>query len=545
MSKVLTHRCQSKHQPPLHRSIRSGACTSQPHSMSNNPPLLSLKNITKRYPAIVANDSINLDVHANSIHAILGENGAGKSTLMKLVYGLIEGDAGEMLWQGKRVRLRNPAAARKLGIGMVFQHFSLFETLSVVENISLTIPGSRQSLSEKIRQIGERFQLTVNPEAFVHSLSVGERQRVEIIRCLLQDLKLLILDEPTSVLPPQHISSLFDALRKLRDSGVAILFISHKLEEIRELCDTATVLRGGKVAGSVDPTKASAQELATLMIGHEVPTVRARASGSQSSAPRLQLTAVSVPSDDPFGTSLHNIDLQVYGGEIVGIAGVSGNGQKELSRLISGEQIEKHLAPDAICMMGQPVTQLNAAQRRELSFAFVPEERLGRGAVPPMALAQNSLLTAFNRSLSGQGFVNRKKLTQYTDDCIEEFDVRCGGARATASSLSGGNLQKFIIGRELKLSPQLLFVAQPTWGVDIGASTAIRQRLLNLRDEGIAVLVVSEELEELFEVTDRLHVINGGRLSPPLTTADVTPNDIGKYMIGRQHADSQDSQHAV
>lgn len=511
---------------------------------SAEPALLSLVNITKRYPSVVANDNICLEVHRNSIHAVLGENGAGKSTLMKLVYGLIEGDTGEMRWQGKAIHLRNPAAARKLGIGMVFQHFSLFETLSVVENISLTIPGSRAELSQKIRDIGERFQLTVNPEASVHSLSVGERQRVEIIRCLLQDLKLLILDEPTSVLPPQHISALFDALRKLRDSGVAILFISHKLEEIRELCDTATVLRGGKVAGTVDPTAVTAQQLTTLMIGHEVTAVHNRTAAQLSDAPRLQLDSVSVHSADPFGTSLQDINLQVYGGEIVGIAGVSGNGQQELSRLISGEQLEPDLAPDAIRIMGQSVTRLGAAERRALGFAFVPEERLGRGAVPPMSLAKNSLLTAFSKSMLKQGFVRQRQQHQYTNDCITAFDVRCGGTDATASSLSGGNLQKFIIGRELMLEPGLLFVAQPTWGVDIGAATAIRQRLLDLRNAGIAVLLVSEELEELFEVTDRLHVINGGTLSPSLNTSEVTPNDIGEYMIGQRQSTNQSTAHA-
>ncbi len=512
--------------------------------MTASPALLSLRNITKRYPAVVANDNICLEVHANSIHAVLGENGAGKSTLMKLVYGLIESDSGELYWQGQRVELRNPAAARKLGIGMVFQHFSLFETLSVVENISLTIAGSRQVLSQKIIDIGERFQLKVNPDASVHSLSVGERQRVEIIRCLLQDLKLLILDEPTSVLPPQHISALFEALRKLRDSGVAILFISHKLEEIRDLCDTATVLRGGKVAGSINPARASTQELATLMIGHEVAGVNTgsnaqTSSNSQSSDHALlQLNAVTVSSDDPFGTSLHDINLQVNSGEIVGIAGVSGNGQKELSRLISGEQMEKHLPAESIKMIGQPVTRLGAAERRALGFAFVPEERLGRGAVPVMSLAKNTLLTTFYQGMLSQGFIRGGKLKRYTDECIEKFDVRCGGAQAMAGSLSGGNLQKFIIGRELMLSPRLLFVAQPTWGVDIGAATAIRQRLIDLRNTGIGILIVSEELEELFEVTDRIHVINSGRLSPSLTTAEVTPNDIGEYMISHNQRGS-------
>ena len=515
--------------------------------MSTEPraPLLSLRGITKRYPSVIANDNIHLDVHANSIHAVLGENGAGKSTLMKLVYGLVEADSGEILWQGRHVNLKNPAVARKLGIGMVFQHFSLFETLSVVENISMTMPGSRKTLTRRIEDIGEQYQLSVNPRASVASLSVGERQRVEIIRCLLQDLELLILDEPTSVLPPQQISSLFYALRKLRDSGVAILFISHKLEEIRELCDTATVLRHGKVSGTVDPTQTNTQELAKLMIGHDVPSVHARQVWQQGNQKLLQLTSVSVPSSDPFGTSLYDINLHVCSGEIVGIAGVSGNGQQELSRLISGEETDKRLPGSAIQMMGKQVTHWTAAQRRALGFSFVPEERLGRGAVPPMSLAKNTLLTASSKDLLSGGFLKNKAIHRLTATCIADFDVRCGGTRATANSMSGGNLQKFIIGRELMLSPNLLFVAQPTWGVDIGAATAIRQRLLDLRDAGIGVLIISEEIDELFEVTDRLHVINSGVLSPGMITADVTAHDVGEFMIGTQHAHQQDVQHGV
>jgi len=516
---------------------------------SANPavaPLLSLHQITKRYPAIIANDSISLDVDPGSIHAILGENGAGKSTLVKLVYGLIEPDSGHISWQGERVDLRSTAAARKLGIGMVFQHFSLFETLSVVENISLTLPGSRASLSKRIREMGERYQLIVNPEASVHSLSVGERQRVEIIRCLMQDLKLLILDEPTSVLPPQHISSLFDALRKLRDSGVAILFISHKLEEIRQLCDKATILRNGKVASTVNPADSSATELATLMIGHDVPAVSTRATQTIADKPLLEVNSVSSKSPDPFGTSLDNIQLRVHGGEIVGIAGVSGNGQQELSRLLSGERIDSQLGLGAIRMMDNDVTHMGAADRRGLGFSFVPEERLGRGAVPSMALSKNTLLTAYSKGLLKNGFLRKKQIRNYTQECITDFDVRCGGSESTANSLSGGNLQKFIIGRELMLQPKLLFVAQPTWGVDIGASTAIRQRLIDLRDSGIAILIISEEIEELFEITDRLHVMNRGSLSPPLITAEVTPNDVGEYMIGTQssHSSQTDTSHA-
>jgi len=505
-------------------------------STVTTPPLLSLRHVTKRYPAVIANDDISLDVEAGSIHAILGENGAGKSTLMKLAYGVIEPDAGEILWRGEPVDLRSTSAARKLGIGMVFQHFSLFETLSVVENISLTIPGSRKDLAKRIIELGVDYELDVDPNASVHSLSVGERQRVEIIRCLMQDLKLLILDEPTSVLPPQHVKALFDALRKLRDNNVAILFISHKLEEIRELCDTATILRGGKVTGTVNPNNESTQQLATLMIGQDIPQVEARAHERDTDVPRLQVSQLSLPSNSPFGTDLNEIDLTVYGGEIVGVAGVSGNGQQELSRLLSGEVTNTSLATNSISMMGQAVTQLNAIERRRLGFSFVPEERLGRGAVPPMSLAKNSLLTAFDKGMHRRGFLKKRRMNEYTNQCIQDFDIRCGGIEASATSLSGGNLQKFIVGRELMLNPKLLFLAQPTWGVDIGAATAIRQRLLDLRDSGVAILVISEDLEELFQITDRMYVIRSGSLSPSLQTAEVTPNDIGKYMIGREQS---------
>ncbi|MEX0344766.1 MAG: ABC transporter ATP-binding protein [Rhizobiaceae bacterium] len=498
-------------------------------------PLLSLRNITKRYPTLIANDQIDLDVMPGSIHAVLGENGAGKSTLMKLVYGVIEADEGEFYWEGAPIDLRNTATARKLGIGMVFQHFSLFETLSVVENISMTIPGNRRELAQRISELGASYHLEVDPSALVHSLSVGERQRVEIIRCLMQDLKLLILDEPTSVLPPQHVRSLFEALRKLQSTGVAILYISHKLEEIRELCDTATILRDGKVTGTVNPNEKTSRELATLMIGRNIPHVVARPHEIDTEKPVLKVENLGAINPDPFGTHLSNINLSVYGGEIVGIAGVSGNGQQELARLISGEDRLRDLPANSIEMMGMPVANLGVTERRNMGFAFVPEERLGRGAVPSMALAQNALLTAYERGMLSRGFIQKKAVDRYTSDCISDFDVRCSGTQATANSLSGGNLQKFIVGRELMLEPKLLFVSQPTWGVDIGAAVSIRQRLLDLRDRGVAILVISEELEELYEVSDRLYVIRSGTLSPSLATADVSPDDIGEYMIGEEH----------
>lgn len=494
-------------------------------------PLLSLRGISKNYGQIRANQDIDLDVAPQSIHAILGENGAGKSTLMKLIYGVEQPDDGTVVWNGEPLSLASPAEARRKGIGMVFQHFSLFETLTVVENIRLVVPGRKALLAERIRALGREFGLEVDPLAHVHALSVGERQRVEIIRCLMTDPKLLILDEPTSVLPPQAVEKLFDTLRRLRDRGVAILFISHKLEEIRAVCDRATILRGGRVTGHVDPREHDAHDLARMMIGRDMPAPMPALplSGGEK---RLEIIGLDHRPDDPFGVPLSGISLTVRAGEILGIAGISGNGQSELAALISGERVLEKEQRDRIYMMGEDVGARDAAARRQLGFAFVPEERLGRGAVPEMSLVLNSLLTAHPLKLLRHGLVDKAKATAFTNACIRQYDVRTPGPDAEAGALSGGNLQKFIVGREIMLSPKLLFVAQPTWGVDVGAASAIRRRLVTLRNEGMAILVISEELEELFELCDSIQVLHHGRLGPPLVTRDTRPEEIGRYMIG-------------
>lgn len=494
-------------------------------------PLLSLRGISKSYGQIKANQAIDLDVAPRSIHAVLGENGAGKSTLMKLIYGVEQPDDGTVLWNGEALSLASPAEARRRGIGMVFQHFSLFETLTVVENIQLVVPGSKADLMEGIRTLGRDFGLEVDPLAHVHALSVGERQRVEIIRCLMTDPKLLILDEPTSVLPPQAVEKLFDTLRRLRDRGVSILFISHKLEEIRAICDRATVLRGGRVTGNVDPREHDAHELARMMIGRDMPEP-IPALPLPEGEKRLEIIGLDHTPDDPFAVRLSGITLTVRAGEILGIAGVSGNGQSELAALISGETVLPREKSDRIYMMGRDVGALDAATRRRLGFAFVPEDRLGRGAVPEMSLVLNSLLTAHPLKLLKNGLIDRAEAADFTRDCIRQYDVRTPGPEAEAGSLSGGNLQKFIVGREIMLSPKLLFVAQPTWGVDVGAATAIRRRLISLRNEGMAILVISEELEELFELCDSIQVLYHGTLSPPLVTRDTRPEEVGRYMIG-------------
>ena len=499
------------------------------------PTLLSLRGISKSYGQVQANREIDLDVAPQSIHAILGENGAGKSTLMKLIYGVEQPDDGTVVWEGEPLNLASPAEARRKGIGMVFQHFSLFETLTVVENIQLVVPGRKPDLAERIRKLGRDFGLEVDPLAHVHALSVGERQRVEIIRCLMTDPKLLILDEPTSVLPPQAVEKLFDTLRRLRDRGVSILFISHKLEEIRAICDHATILRGGRVTGNVDPRDHDAHDLAKLMIGRDMPEPMPAVAHSGGEK-RLEIVGLNHRRDDPFAVSLSDISLTVRAGEILGIAGISGNGQSELAALISGETTLPHDQRDRIFMMGKDVDALDAAARRLLGFAFVPEDRLGRGAVPEMSLVLNSLLTAHPLKLLRHGLVDRAKAAAFTRECIREYDVRTPGPNAEAGALSGGNLQKFIVGREIMLSPKLLFVAQPTWGVDIGAASAIRRRLVALRNEGMAILVISEELEELFELCDSIQVLHHGRISPPLVTRDTRPEDIGRYMIGAHAA---------
>lgn len=497
-------------------------------------PLLSLRGISKSYGQIQANTAIDLDVAPKSIHAILGENGAGKSTLMKLIYGVEQPDDGTVIWEGQAVHFTSPASARRKGIGMVFQHFSLFETLTVLENIRLVVPGRMADLKEKVEALARDFGLDVDPFAHVHTLSVGERQRVEIIRCLMTSPKLLILDEPTSVLPPQMVDKLFDTLRRLRDGGVSILFISHKLEEIRAVCDRATILRGGRVTGNIDPRAHDAHDLASMMIGRDMPAPMP-AQPISGGDTQLEIIGLDYVPSDPFGVSLSGITLKVQAGEILGIAGISGNGQSELAALISGEIRLGREQPDRIYMMGEDVGRFDAAARRKLGFAFVPEDRLGRGAVPEMSLVLNSLLTAHSLQLLKRGLIDTARATALTEDCIRQYDVRTTGPYAEAGSLSGGNLQKFIVGREIMLSPKLLFVAQPTWGVDIGAASAVRSRLVALRNEGMAILVISEELEELFEICDSIQVLHHGTLSLPLVTRNIKPEDIGRYMLGAQH----------
>jgi simple sugar transport system ATP-binding protein len=494
-------------------------------------PRLMLTGITKHYPGVVANDDVSLSVLPGEIHAVLGENGAGKSTLMKIIYGVTRPDAGTILWNGRYETISAPSQARRLGIGMVFQHFSLFETLTVWENIALAldeyVPTAK--LAARITQVSDRYELPIDPHRLVHSMSVGERQRVEIVRCLLQEPKLLIMDEPTSVLTPQAVLALFQTLRRLASEGCSILYISHKLDEIRALCDTATVLRGGRVSATAIPRNETSESLARLMIGGEL--AECRLAPREPREVRLEVSHLSLQPPDPFGTSLKDISLTVRSGEILGIAGVSGNGQKELMAALSGERPSPK--GSMIKLMGQPVGTLNPARRRAHGLTFVPEERLGRGAVPAMSLANNALLTGARKGMVKRGIIRPSVMRFFSNNVIERFKVKCGDEQSVASSLSGGNLQKYIVGREIMLQPKMMIVAQPTWGVDVGAAQLIRQALIDLRDGGVGLLVISEELDELFSISDQIAVLAGGRLSPSITPAETSIEQIGTWMSGK------------
>ena len=502
---------------------------SQPYPGS--PDRLELRGIRKAYPAVVANDDVSLRVAPGEIHAVVGENGAGKSTLMKIIYGIVQPDAGEMLWNGREVVITSPAEAQQLGIGMVFQHFALFDTLTVAENIALAMSGEGPlgELSARIADVASKYGLPVDPSRHIYTMSVGERQRVEIIRALLQKPGLLILDEPTSVLTPQAVEKLFETLRQVAAEGCSILYISHKLNEIQSLCARATILRGGRVTGTCIPAQETAASIARMMIGEDLPHYRAAKPHAAGPA-RLEVKDLSLPTTNPFGTALANIRLTIRAGEILGIAGVSGNGQHELMQALSGERLPS--GNGSIVLDGKEVGQLGPGERRALGLCSVPEDRLGEGSVPTLSLAENVLLTANRGGAVRAGLIRFDWIESFAKRCIASFDVRCSGPGAQASSLSGGNLQKFIVGREILQDPGVLIVAQPTWGVDVGAAMVIRQALLDLRDKGAAILVISEELDELFEIADRIAVIAGGRLSDGVARDATNRDRIGLAMTG-------------
>ncbi|MFA8441196.1 ABC transporter ATP-binding protein [Yoonia sp.] len=495
-------------------------------------PLLRLSGLTKAYPGVVANKDVSFDIGRGEVHALLGENGAGKSTLVKTIYGLVKPDAGTMTLEGQPFQPSEPRAARASGVAMVFQHFSLFDAMNVAENIALGMenPPPQAEIAAQVRTVSDQYGLPLDPDRIVGELSAGERQRVEIIRCLLQDPKLLIMDEPTSVLTPQEVDILFETLRKLRAEGTAILYISHKLEEIRALCDNATVLRLGEVVGTCDPRQTSARDMAELMVGTtlHVPAKADKPAGEVI----LSLSGLSAKAPHRFGTPLRDITLEVRKGEVLGIGGVAGNGQDELVAALSGEM---KTAKAMVSFKGRTIGHLPPNTRRKIGLLTAPEERMGHAAAPDMSLTENAILTAMTREkLTTKGFLHWAKARSFAEGVIAAFDVRTPGPQNAARSLSGGNLQKFVIGREIMQAPEVLIVNQPTWGVDASAAAAIRQALLDLAEKGTAVIVISQDLDELMEISDRFAALNEGRLSAPRPAKGLTVEEIG-LMLGGAH----------
>src|SRR5438105_8608894 len=418
---------------------------SAPDLHSTETPLLQTVGLTKRYGDFLANDRVDIEIWPRQIHALLGENGAGKSTLVKTIYGLIQPSEGEMLWQGKRMILSGPSEARSRGIGMVFQHFSLFDNLTVAENVALGLDGKEtfKDMSARLEQVSNVYGLPLDPKREVWQLSVGERQRIEIVRALMQHPKFLILDEPTAVLTPQEADQLFIVLDRLKTEGRAILYISHKLEEVKRLCDTATILRLGKKVATCNPKAETAASLARMMVGGEIKEVRAAAE-RKTTVPRLVVNDLSLEPDDPHGVRLQHISLELKGGEILGIAGVAGNGQDELFAALSGERLAQD--PDTVVIEGQAAGHLSITQRRKLGAAFVPEERLGHGTAPRMKLSENALLTGHAASgMVQHGFINTTATLSDADRATEAYDVRKPKRDPLTASLSRAKMRQFIV----------------------------------------------------------------------------------------------------
>tara|TARA_Y100000590_G_scaffold467050_1_gene644476 strand:+ start:1051 stop:2541 length:1491 start_codon:yes stop_codon:yes gene_type:complete len=491
--------------------------------------VLELSDLSKSYGNLLANDSVSIKIKKGNVHALLGENGAGKSTLVKIIYGIIKQDSGVMRLNGELYSPKNPHIARQNGIGMVFQHFSLFESLTVLENIVLGQDSklSKQIIYQKLEQIKEDYNLFVDEKKIIATLSAGEKQKVEIIRCLLQDPKVLILDEPTSVLSPSEITNLFELLKKLSSTGVVVVYISHKLHEIKLLCDEATILRNGKVVKSCDPKKETINSLANYMIGHELNQKFKLAKSDREIV--FEVSNLNYQSQELYGTSLKDINFNVNKGEILGIGGIAGNGQKELMELLSGEI----RTPDkgSIVFNKTNIENTDINFRRSSRIAFIPEDRDGHSAVAKLSLVENVLITnLWNRELFRGGVINEDIIRNKTKEIIDLFQVKCDGIDCLASSLSGGNLQKFVVGREFTKEPRLIICEQPTWGVDAGSASMIHQFLLEKVNKGSSIVVISQDIDELMKISHRMGIISNGRLSKLYKTDDISSQDIALEM---------------
>lgn len=495
---------------------------------------LEMKGITKRFPGVVANYRVDFDVHSGEIHALLGENGAGKSTLMKVLYGMNAPDEGEIWINGKPVTITSPTDAIALGIGMIHQHFMLVESLTVAENVALGLPSSRGLLtdldrvSERINKLADVYGLRVDPDAYIWQLAVGQKQRVEILKALYRGADLLILDEPTSVLTPQEVEEFFATLRQMTENGHAIIFISHKLHEVLAICSRVTVLRDGRKVGTVDIRGCTKESLAQMMVGREVTLKPYRVELKPGDA-RLVLRNVHALSDR--GTpALRGIDLAVHAGEIVGLAGVSGNGQRELAEVITGL---RPLSEGEVFLDGVDVSKLEPGARTQRGMAYIPEERMKDAVIQDFTVAENTILRDYHKKPFSQlGFLLLRIIAQYADRLIKAFQVKTPSRDTPVRSLSGGNIQKVVLARELSRQPRVLVAAQPTRGLDIGATEYVHSQLMEQRQKGTAILLISEDLDEVMALSDRIAVIYEGQIMGVEDGKTATPGQLGLLMAG-------------
>jgi len=505
--------------------------------LAERVPAVELKGITKTFPGVVANDDINLAVYPGQIHAIVGENGAGKSTLMKILYGMLRPDHGTIRVDGQPVHFRSPKDAIAAGIGMVHQHFMLATNFTVLENVILGAEPAHAGALDmgaaraRVRELSESHGVPLDPDRLTEDLSVGERQRVEIVKVLYRGARILILDEPTAVLVPQEVVELFGQLRELRAQGVTIIFISHKLDEVLEIADSITVIRGGHTVATVDPEDVTARQLAELMVGSELPTPETRES-TVTDEVLLSVQGLGVRVGERW--AVRDATFQIHRGEIVGIAGVEGNGQRELIEAIMGLRL-----PDAgtVTLAGTDITTWSTRQRRENGLGYIPEDRQGRGLLLPSPLWENTMLGHQTLYPFARGpWIYKKGARAQTDHLIGEYGVMTPGPDTSALALSGGNQQKLIVGREMTAWPKVLIAAQPTRGIDVGAQAAVWELIREARAAGLALMLISADLEELIGLSDTLYVILRGRLVAELDPATVTPEELGSYMTGAREA---------
>ena len=503
-------------------------------ALRNRIETLEMKGITKRFPGVLANDRVDFDLHAGEVHALLGENGAGKSTLMKVLYGMYHPDEGKILLNGKPVSIASPTDSIDLGIGMIHQHFMLVPTLTVAENVALGVPSKRGPLtdlvevSKRIVELAGVYGLKIDPDAYIWQLSVGQQQRVEIIKALYRGAALLILDEPTAVLTPQEVDELFAIMRQMVKDGHALIFISHKLHEVVEISDRVTVLRDGRKIGTRPTSETTKRDLANWMVGREI-IFSPEHKTVETGAVRMELKEASCGSDR--GTpGLRQVSLQVHAGEILGIAGVSGNGQRELAEVLTGL---RETTQGQIRLEGQDVTGLPADELTERMLSYIPEERMRDGMIKEFTVSENMILREHHKPpFSRYGFLNLRQISQHADRLIRQFQVKTPSRETPAKSLSGGNIQKMVLARELARQPRAIVAAQPTRGLDIGATEYVRGLLLEQRAAGAAILLISEDLDEILALSDRIAVLYEGKIMDILPRTQATSERLGLLMAG-------------